>query len=160
MPSAVRLELPVVPIAQQCVVVRIRFHVNASAVASVASGGPASRDVLLPPERHAAGSAVCALHQNFRFVDKHALSLPSNPNASFLAAKTPGTSGIDPPLGTRHSAPLPPCRCLLRFRLLPRAHALRQDKCAIRTGCAPASFCRNTQRASAARAWCPTHLSG
>src|SRR5579859_3430449 len=72
-PAPIRLELAIVAVAQQRVVVRIRFEINAAAVPA---GGPAARDVLLPPERHAAIPAVPGLHKNLRFINKHELNSP------------------------------------------------------------------------------------
>src|ERR1700722_18182322 len=71
--TALCVKLAIVAIAQESVVVRIRFEVNVAAVAAVAARWPASRDILLPAERHAAVSAVAAFYQNFSFVCEHKL---------------------------------------------------------------------------------------
>src|ERR1700722_6738662 len=68
---ALSVEFAIVTVAQECVVVRICFEVDIAAMAAVATGRPASRDILLPAERHAAVSAVAALYQNFSFVCEH-----------------------------------------------------------------------------------------
>ncbi len=72
-PSAVRLELPVVAVTQQRVVVRIRFQVNAPAAPAIAARRPSARHILLPPKRHAPVPAIPGLHGNFRFINKHSL---------------------------------------------------------------------------------------
>ena len=74
-PPALGFEFAVVAIAQQRVVIRIRFDKNASAVPAIAAGRSAARHKFLPPKRHAAISAVAGLHQYFCFVDKHAAYL-------------------------------------------------------------------------------------
>src|SRR5215470_17252171 len=61
----------IVAVTQQRVVVRIGFEKDAAAVAAVASGGPAARNILLASERHAAIAAVARFHENLRFIDKH-----------------------------------------------------------------------------------------
>src|SRR5580704_11046562 len=71
MPPAFTLEFPVIPVTKQRVVVWIRFQVDASPVASIASRWPASWHVLLPPERHTPVPAVARLHINFSFINKH-----------------------------------------------------------------------------------------
>src|SRR3981189_1837583 len=71
MPSAIGFEFPIVPVAQQRVVVRIRLQVNASAMPAIAARRPTARHKFLSPERHAAVSATPCLHQNFRFIYKH-----------------------------------------------------------------------------------------
>jgi len=71
MPSAIRFELAIIPIAQQRVVVRIRFQVNAAAVTAVASRWSAPRHEFLSTERDAAVPAAARFHQNLRFINKH-----------------------------------------------------------------------------------------
>src|SRR5581483_550132 len=68
---AVRLEFPVVAVAQQRVVVRIGLDVDAAAVAAVAAGGSSARNIFLAAECHAAVAAVAGLHVDFCFIDKH-----------------------------------------------------------------------------------------
>src|SRR5580704_18952413 len=76
--AAVGFEFAIVAVAQQRVVVRIRFQVNAATMPAVAARGPASRHEFLPPKRNAAVSAVAGLHIDFRFVDKdHELVPPT-----------------------------------------------------------------------------------
>src|SRR5271165_2913887 len=53
MPAALGLKFTVVAIAQQRVVVRIRFDVNIAAMSAIAAGRAAARDVLLPAKRDA-----------------------------------------------------------------------------------------------------------
>jgi hypothetical protein len=68
---AIRFEFAIVAVAQQRVVVRIRFQVNASAMPAIASGRSPARHEFLPPERHAAVPAVPSFHKDFCFVNKH-----------------------------------------------------------------------------------------
>ena len=71
MASAVGAKFAIVAVAQQRVVVRIRFEVDVAAIAAVAARWAAARNVLLPAERHAAVAAVAAFHRDFGFVSKH-----------------------------------------------------------------------------------------
>src|SRR5579863_584336 len=71
MTPAIGLEFAVVAVAQQRVVVRIRFEVDVAAVPTLAARRPAARNILLPPERDAAVAAVATLHHDFRFICKH-----------------------------------------------------------------------------------------
>src|SRR5438132_675242 len=48
-----------------------RFHPDVTAMTAIAARRPATRNVLLPPERHAAVAAIACLHSNFGFIDKH-----------------------------------------------------------------------------------------
>ena len=74
--SAIGFEFAIVAIAQQGVVVRIGFQINAAAMAAVAAGRPAARHEFLAAERDAAVPAVAGLHIDFGFVDEHHGSLP------------------------------------------------------------------------------------
>jgi hypothetical protein len=69
--SAIAAKFAIVTVAQQRVVVRIRFYKNAAAVAAIAAGRAAPGDVLLAAEGHATVAAVACLDQNFGFVYKH-----------------------------------------------------------------------------------------
>src|SRR6266849_2605271 len=71
MAPAIGLEFAVIPIAQQRVVVRIRFQVDASAMTAVAPGRAAARHKFLATERHAPVPAAPGLHKNLCFVNKH-----------------------------------------------------------------------------------------
>src|SRR5882762_5123796 len=83
MASAIRLELAIVAVAQQRVVVRVRFQVNAAAVTAVAARWSAARHKLLSTERNAAVSAVTRFHQNLCFINKHSpYFLSKNDNIS------------------------------------------------------------------------------
>ena len=70
-PAASPPEFAIVAVAQQGVVVRIRFEINVAAVAAVAARRAAARNILLPAEGHAAIAAVAGLHRDFGFVSKH-----------------------------------------------------------------------------------------
>src|SRR5690242_15498099 len=74
--TAVSLELAVVPVAQECVVVRVGFQQNASAIAAIAAGGAAPRDVFFTTKGYAAVSAVPRFDQDFGLVNKHRSSSP------------------------------------------------------------------------------------
>ena len=69
--AAVGLEFAVVAIAQECVVVRIGFEVDAAAAAAVAAGWAAAWNVFFAAERDAAVTTVAGLHEYFGFVNKH-----------------------------------------------------------------------------------------
>ena len=71
MPPAIRLKFTIEAIAQQRVVVRIRFQINVPAIPTIAARWPAARHVLLPPESHATVSAIAGFHQNSSFINKH-----------------------------------------------------------------------------------------
>ncbi len=71
MPPAIGAEFAIEAIAQQRIVVRIRFEINVAAVSAIATRRSAARDILLPPERHTAVSAVAAFDPNFGFINKH-----------------------------------------------------------------------------------------
>ncbi len=69
--AAVGLEFAIEAVAQQRVVVRIGFEVNAAAMAAVAARGPAARHEFFAAKRDAAVPAVAGLHVDFGFVNKH-----------------------------------------------------------------------------------------
>jgi hypothetical protein len=73
--AAVGFEFAIVAVAQQRVVVRIRFEVDAAAVAAVAARRTAARHEFFAAERDAAVSAVAGLHVDFGFVDKYHRSI-------------------------------------------------------------------------------------
>ena len=75
-PAAVGFEFAIVAVAQQRVVVRIRFEVDAAAMAAVAARRPAARHEFFAAERDAAVSAVAGLHVDFGFINEHHGSLP------------------------------------------------------------------------------------
>src|SRR6202034_569080 len=74
--AAVGAKFAVVTVAQQRIVVGVRFQVDVSAIAAVAAGRAAARDVLLSAERDAAVAAIAALYRNFGFVNKHGTPNP------------------------------------------------------------------------------------
>src|SRR5882724_1284199 len=78
MPPAIRFEFAVVAIAQERVVVGIRFQIDAAAVTPIAAGRTAARHELLATKRDAAVAAVARLHENFSFVNKHRMTLQEN----------------------------------------------------------------------------------
>jgi hypothetical protein len=55
---------------QQRVLVHGRHQEDVAAMSAIAAGRAAARDVLLPPERHAAVAAVAGFHQDARLVEK------------------------------------------------------------------------------------------
>ena len=79
MPSAFCRELAIVAVAQQRIVMRIRFQMHTAAVSAVSSRRSAARNVLLSPERHASVPAIPGLHINFRFINKHPNNTPKSP---------------------------------------------------------------------------------
>ena len=50
---------------------RIRFQVDAAAIAAVAAGRPAARHEFFAAKRDASIAAIAGLHVDFRFVDKY-----------------------------------------------------------------------------------------
>ena len=70
MAAAIGLEFAIVAVAQQGVVVRIRFQINAAAMAAVAAGRAAARHEFFAAERDAAVPAVAGLHVDFGFVNE------------------------------------------------------------------------------------------
>src|SRR5215467_2337407 len=87
-PPAVGLELAIVAVAQQRVVVGIRFQIHAPAIPSVAPGRAAARNIFLPAKRHAPVPAVPRLHIDFRFVNKHWNETPNLLRARRSLSKT------------------------------------------------------------------------
>src|SRR5579862_7697947 len=73
--AAIGFEFAIVAVAQERVVVGIRFEINAAAMAAVATGGSAARHVFFAAKRDAAVAAIASFHQYFRFVDKHGITL-------------------------------------------------------------------------------------
>ena len=65
MAAAVGFEFAIVAVTQQRVVVRIRFQVDAAAVAAVSAGGSAARHEFFAAERDAAVAAVCRPSRRF-----------------------------------------------------------------------------------------------
>ncbi len=71
MAAASGFEFAIVTVAQQGVVVRIGFDVDVAALAAIAAGRAAARDVLLPAKRDAAVAAVAGFDGDFGFIRKH-----------------------------------------------------------------------------------------
>ncbi len=86
--AAIGFEFAIVAVAQKRVVVRIRFEINAAAVAAVAAGRTAARNEFLASKRNAAVAAVAGLHQYFCFVNKHENHSPQRLAARRLPLKT------------------------------------------------------------------------
>src|SRR5450432_279055 len=70
-PSTLRRVLRIETEMYQRVVTLARLHNNVATLTAVAAGGPAARNKLRPPERHAAIAAVAGLDPNFRLIDEH-----------------------------------------------------------------------------------------
>jgi len=68
------LEFAVEAVAQQGVVVGVRFEIDAAARPAVAARRSAARHKFLAPEGDAAVSAVAGLYVDFGFVNKHRVS--------------------------------------------------------------------------------------
>ena len=103
--AAISLELAVVAVTEQRVVVWIGFEINGAAIAAVAAGGAAARNIFFAAKSYAAVAAVAGLHEYFGFINKHgknsksvgryaapvekdnisALSSPGNPNGGHLS---------------------------------------------------------------------------
>src|SRR6516225_3917874 len=84
----VGLEFPVVAIAQQRVVVRVRFQINAAPIAAVSSRRAAARNVFLAAKSHAAVASVPGLHIDFGFINKHSDELQTDGALGALSRKT------------------------------------------------------------------------
>jgi len=82
--AAIGFEFAVVAIAKQSVVVEVGFEVDAAAVAAVAAGGAAARNVFFAAEGHAAVAAVAGLHEYLGFINKHDNKTPEKDNISEL----------------------------------------------------------------------------
>src|SRR5260370_33711466 len=67
--SALGLKFAVVAVAEQGVVVRIGFQINAAPVAAIAARGPAARNKLLAAKSHPAVTAVARLYEYFVFIN-------------------------------------------------------------------------------------------
>src|SRR5580704_10430951 len=87
-PPAIGFEFAIVAVAQKRVVVGIRFEINASAVAAIAAGRAAARNVFFAAKRDAAVAAVAGLHQDFSFINKHGNHSPQKTTARRLPLKT------------------------------------------------------------------------
>ena len=71
MPATLRLVLRIEAEMHQRVVPLAGFHDHVAALAAVPTRRPAAWDELLPPECHAAVSAIAGFHPNFGFVNEH-----------------------------------------------------------------------------------------
>jgi hypothetical protein len=69
--AAIGFEFAVVAVAQQRVVVGIGFEVDAAAVAAIAAGRSAARNVFFAAERDAAVAAVAGLYEDFGLINEH-----------------------------------------------------------------------------------------
>ncbi len=78
MASALGLVFGIEAEMNQRVVPLAGFHDHISALAAVAAGRAAARNIFFAAEGHAAVAAVPRLHSNFRLIDKHdaELALP------------------------------------------------------------------------------------
>src|SRR5216684_4735085 len=74
--AAIGLEFAIVAVAEQGVVVRIGFQINAAAMAAVAAGGTAAGHVFFAPEGHAAVAAVSCFHEYLGFINEHRNKTP------------------------------------------------------------------------------------
>jgi hypothetical protein len=86
--AAVGFEFAIVAVAEESVVVGIRFEINAAAVAAVAARWAAPRHVFFTAKRDAAVAAVAGLHQYFCFINKHENHSPKRRAARRLPLKT------------------------------------------------------------------------
>jgi hypothetical protein len=86
--AAIGFEFAIVAITEKRVVVGIRFEIDAAAVAAIASGRTAARNVFFTAKRDAAVAAIARLHQDFCFVNKHENHSPLRRAARRLPIKT------------------------------------------------------------------------
>jgi hypothetical protein len=88
MAATVGFEFAIVAVTEKRVVVEIRFEIDASAVAAIASGRAAARDIFFAAKRNAAVAAVPGLDENFGFINKHERNAPFAAAARRLPLKT------------------------------------------------------------------------
>src|SRR5690348_5782283 len=69
--SALGLEFTIIAIAKERVVVGVRLDINVAAIAAVAAGWAAARNVFFAAKGHAAVAAIAGFDKNFGFVSKH-----------------------------------------------------------------------------------------
>src|SRR5882762_3508631 len=74
--AAIGFEFAVVAIAKKGVVIEVGFEVDAAAIAAVAAGGAAARNVFFAAESHAAIAAVAGLQEYFGFINEHENKTP------------------------------------------------------------------------------------
>src|ERR1700722_7092883 len=86
--AAIGFEFAIVAVAEKRVVVRIRFEINAAAVAAVASGRAAAGNEFFTAKRDTAVAAAAGLDQDFCFVNKHENHSPQKAAARRLPLKT------------------------------------------------------------------------
>src|ERR1700722_17148106 len=102
MAAAVGAKFAIVTVAQQRVVVGVRFEVDVPAIAAVAAGRAAARDVLLPAKRDAAVTAIATLYRNFGFVNKHGTPNPRGyTNRAYAAIGEWSKRWLAPGIGRR-----------------------------------------------------------
>jgi len=86
--AAIGFEFAIVAVAQKRVVVGIRFEIDAAAVAAVAAGWAAARNVFFAAKRNATVAAIAGFHQYFCFVNEHESHTPQRQAARRLPLKT------------------------------------------------------------------------
>src|ERR1700730_2231890 len=72
--ATVCFELTVVAVTQQGVVINVGFQINTCAMAAVAAGRAATRNIFFATKRHAAVAAVASFHEYFCFISEHETS--------------------------------------------------------------------------------------
>src|SRR5262249_37490430 len=85
MTAAVGLEFAIIAIAQQRVVVGVRFEIDAAAVAAVSARWSAARYIFFAAKGHAAVAPIAGFHKNFGFINKH--SSPALLSRNFCSVK-------------------------------------------------------------------------
>ena len=74
--SALGFKFAIVAVAEQGVVVRIGFQIDAAPVAAIAARGTAPRNKLLTAKSHAAVTAVASLYEYFGFINEQRNNSP------------------------------------------------------------------------------------
>ena len=74
MTSALGFEFAIIAVAKKRIVVQVRIDINVTAIAAVAAGWAAARDVFFAAEGHAAVTAIAGFDKYFGFVSKHGLA--------------------------------------------------------------------------------------
>jgi hypothetical protein len=72
--ATVGFEFTVIAITQQRVVINVGFQINTCAMAAIAAGRAATRNVFFAAKRHAAVAAMASLYEYFCFISEHEMS--------------------------------------------------------------------------------------
>jgi hypothetical protein len=91
--AAVGFELTVIAITQQRVVIYVGFQINTRAMAAIAAGWAASRNIFFATKRHAAVAAMASLYEYFYFISEHKTSFELSAEELLQKQNGPGYPG-------------------------------------------------------------------